>query len=55
MTLAGGLITGLLVAAIGALVLFGQRTHSTGRARRRHTSADGRPTHQHDSMKGTPP
>ena len=55
MTLAGGLITGVLIAAIGALVLLGQRSHSNGRARRHHTSADDRPPHQHDSMKGTPP
>lgn len=53
MTLAGGLIASLLIAAIGALVLFGQRT--TSRARRHHTSADDQHTHQHDSMKGTPP
>lgn len=55
MTLAGGIITGLLIAAIGVLVLFGQRAHSNGRARGPRTSADDRPTHQHDSMKGTPP
>lgn len=56
MTLAGGIITGLLIAAIRALVLFGQRTkHSSGRARRHHASAADRPTHQHASTKGTPP
>jgi len=56
MTLAGGIITGLLIAAIGALVLFGQRTkHSNDRARKHRANAADRPTHQHAITKGTPP